>query len=114
LKLDAEDLEVAGLGGYALGAAGDDESGDRQVGARRERPPPLVVLLVALAEHCCFCDIAVCDVCFAAAKRTVGRQRKRLLLSLSFPLMVSNNQLFSLRYCMVCLICCCVWSLRSE
>jgi hypothetical protein len=32
LKLDAEDLEVAGLGGYALGAAGDDESGDRQVG----------------------------------------------------------------------------------
>jgi hypothetical protein len=31
-KLDAEGLEVAGLGGYALGAAGDDESGDRQVG----------------------------------------------------------------------------------
>jgi hypothetical protein len=31
LKLDAEDLEVAGLGGYALGAAGDDDSNDRQV-----------------------------------------------------------------------------------
>jgi hypothetical protein len=36
LKLDAEDLEVAGLGGYALGSAGDDESGDRQVGATHQ------------------------------------------------------------------------------
>jgi hypothetical protein len=31
LRLHAKDLEVAGLGGYALGAAGDDDSNDRQV-----------------------------------------------------------------------------------
>jgi hypothetical protein len=33
--LDAEDLEVAGLGGYALGAAGDGKGDDRQVGTVR-------------------------------------------------------------------------------
>jgi hypothetical protein len=32
LQLDAEELDVARLSGYALGAAGDDDSNDRQVG----------------------------------------------------------------------------------
>jgi hypothetical protein len=31
LQLDAEDLEVAGLGGYAIAGAGDGEGDDRQV-----------------------------------------------------------------------------------
>jgi hypothetical protein len=48
LKLDAEDLEVAGLGGYALGAAGDDESGDRQVGVAWRLGGAVVTFVCAL------------------------------------------------------------------